>query len=190
MRQLYVGNLDGRDHLIDKVSVMGGVGGDAGGRSDLGRGRLLGHRSQSADYVFFFFFQAEDGIRDLTVTGVQTCALPILPYNCAWARLRKTSNACANRSRTLQRKLAALPMKSNSSRSRRRIRPRKCVKRSRLATRCSAKAACRRRALRFRNFHRTCGGISLVICKRTKFATRFRCSNFFTVLIRLHWRKR
>src|SRR2546430_9879251 len=26
---------------------------------------------------FFFFFQAEDGIRDLTVTRVQTCALPI-----------------------------------------------------------------------------------------------------------------
>src|SRR5438309_8617576 len=26
---------------------------------------------------FFFFFQAEDGIRDGTVTGVQTCALPI-----------------------------------------------------------------------------------------------------------------
>src|SRR5688572_197799 len=29
-------------------------------------------------FLFFFFFQAEDGIRDLTVTGVQTCALPIL----------------------------------------------------------------------------------------------------------------
>src|SRR5688572_31768618 len=28
-------------------------------------------------FIFFFFFQAEDGIRDLTVTGVQTCALPI-----------------------------------------------------------------------------------------------------------------
>src|SRR5207245_8594346 len=27
--------------------------------------------------VFCFFFQAEDGIRDATVTGVQTCALPI-----------------------------------------------------------------------------------------------------------------
>src|SRR6266540_4405660 len=26
---------------------------------------------------FFFFFQAEDGIRDRDVTGVQTCALPI-----------------------------------------------------------------------------------------------------------------
>src|SRR5256885_4223349 len=29
-------------------------------------------------YLFFFFFQAEDGIRDYKVTGVQTCALPIL----------------------------------------------------------------------------------------------------------------
>src|SRR5207244_5931067 len=28
---------------------------------------------------FFFFFQAEDGIRDDLVTGVQTCALPISP---------------------------------------------------------------------------------------------------------------
>src|SRR3712207_7003433 len=27
--------------------------------------------------AFFFFFQAEDGIRDIGVTGVQTCALPI-----------------------------------------------------------------------------------------------------------------
>src|SRR3712207_7943248 len=27
--------------------------------------------------VLFFFFQAEDGIRDIGVTGVQTCALPI-----------------------------------------------------------------------------------------------------------------
>src|SRR5688572_33101633 len=29
----------------------------------------------------FFFFRAEDGIRDLTVTGVQTCALPISSVN-------------------------------------------------------------------------------------------------------------
>src|ERR1017187_9805557 len=27
--------------------------------------------------IYFFFFQAEDGIRDTSVTGVQTCALPI-----------------------------------------------------------------------------------------------------------------
>src|SRR2546430_8783281 len=31
----------------------------------------------SACGCYGFFFQAEDGIRDLTVTGVQTCALPI-----------------------------------------------------------------------------------------------------------------
>src|SRR5437588_9861705 len=30
-----------------------------------------------SDVVIFFFFQAEDGIRDHCVTGVQTCALPI-----------------------------------------------------------------------------------------------------------------
>src|SRR5205807_4816153 len=34
-------------------------------------------------FVFFFFFQAEDGIRDYKVTGVQTCALPISPSPCA-----------------------------------------------------------------------------------------------------------
>src|SRR2546427_9866190 len=51
--------------------------------------------SSNMSFVFFFFFQAEDGIRDLTVTGVQTCALPISPssfrcgafptkYRCIW----------------------------------------------------------------------------------------------------------
>src|SRR2546430_7795355 len=37
--------------------------------------------------LVFFFFQAEDGIRDLTVTGVQTCALPI-------SRFRMSSPTC------------------------------------------------------------------------------------------------
>src|SRR3989440_344414 len=46
----------------------------------------------SSEMVFFvFFFQAEDGIRDLIVTGVQTCALPIserhaLGQNCLRCR--------------------------------------------------------------------------------------------------------
>src|SRR5688572_31410263 len=35
---------------------------------------------KSSSRIMFFFFQAEDGIRDLTVTGVQTCALPIYPH--------------------------------------------------------------------------------------------------------------
>src|SRR2546430_6171353 len=45
-----------------------------------------------------FFFQAEDGIRDLTVTGVQTCALPIcyLPGNVETA---DTSRYLGNRAR-------------------------------------------------------------------------------------------
>src|SRR5207249_7782948 len=37
-------------------------------------------------FSFYFFFQAEDGIRDRNVTGVQTCALPIF--------FRKTICAC------------------------------------------------------------------------------------------------
>src|SRR5688500_19149974 len=39
--------------------------------------------------LFLFFFQAEDGIRDYKVTGVQTCALPICdPYARGASRLR------------------------------------------------------------------------------------------------------
>src|SRR6266498_5620567 len=33
--------------------------------------------TQKCSFSLFFFFQAEDGIRDADVTGVQTCALPI-----------------------------------------------------------------------------------------------------------------
>src|SRR5688572_31510653 len=53
--------------------------------------------------ICFFFFQAEDGIRDLTVTGVQTCALPIFTISrnnligppCARHRLRSSRRARA-----------------------------------------------------------------------------------------------
>src|SRR5207248_7743536 len=51
----------------------------------------------------FFFFQAEDGIRDRTVTGVQTCALPISPRSvfasaqsacaCSAGKVRRRKNA-------------------------------------------------------------------------------------------------
>src|SRR2546429_1620348 len=37
----------------------------------------VAENSSVASYDFNFFFQAEDGIRDVAVTGVQTCALPI-----------------------------------------------------------------------------------------------------------------
>src|SRR6478672_2221060 len=55
-------------------------------------------------YVFFFFFQAEDGIRDLIVTGVQTCALPICSCGAAPtaepARRRRTARTGPTRSMT------------------------------------------------------------------------------------------
>src|SRR2546430_7618933 len=40
--------------------------------------------------AWLFFFQAEDGIRDLTVTGVQTCALPICDFESAPTRVAST----------------------------------------------------------------------------------------------------
>ena len=43
--------------------------------------------------LIFFFFQAEDGIRDIGVTGVQTCALPI----------SVTSNLCFDRDEIIER---------------------------------------------------------------------------------------
>src|SRR2546422_5594338 len=50
-------------------------------------------------FCYFFFFQAEDGIRDVAVTGVQTCALPILPRSArGFSRCR--GPCCANRVET------------------------------------------------------------------------------------------
>src|SRR5690606_33243808 len=48
---------------------------------------------------FFFFFQAEDGIRDFHVTGVQTCALPIciLSSNSSSTRCSSTAGDAAGR---------------------------------------------------------------------------------------------
>src|SRR5205085_8457211 len=48
------------------------------------------------------FFQAEDGIRDLTVTGVQTCALPI------------STRELSNRGNAAKYALAAIPSKPRS----------------------------------------------------------------------------
>src|SRR5205809_235027 len=62
------------------LGEKGGCGGSTGG-CKLGRGLMIRWSVVSCLLkfltVFFFFFQAEDGIRDVAVTGVQTCALPI-----------------------------------------------------------------------------------------------------------------
>src|SRR5207245_8005077 len=45
-------------------------------------------------FFVFFFFQAEDGIRDATVTGVQTCALPISRLGACEAQRRGVRPSC------------------------------------------------------------------------------------------------
>src|SRR5438874_12883238 len=65
--------------------------------------------------LFFFFFQAEDGIRDLYVTGVQTCALPISSSRCstAWSAERSgPSTLCLDRAST---RSCASPTRSDHS---------------------------------------------------------------------------
>src|SRR5690349_21947705 len=50
--------------------------------------------------LFCFFFQAEDGIRDLYVTGVQTCALPIyLPHGCPTRQERRATPSSSSTTR-------------------------------------------------------------------------------------------
>src|SRR6266568_5603563 len=56
-------------------------------------------------FYFFFFFQAEDGIRDGTVTGVQTCALPISPVRGAETFFSTAHGSGRTMSRTKARKL-------------------------------------------------------------------------------------
>src|SRR5947209_16404428 len=68
-------------------------------------------------FFVFFFFQAEDGIRDIGVTGVQTCALPICAPRGGGARARSgrskprsggsASQAPARLSRTREHRRAA-----------------------------------------------------------------------------------
>ena len=53
-------------------------------------------------FCLFFFFQAEDGIRDWSVTGVQTCALPIWLYGKFTPALRDAFNCVGWKGRSLE----------------------------------------------------------------------------------------
>src|SRR5256886_12112572 len=55
----------------------------------------------------FFFFQAEDGIRDLTVTGVQTCALPISRRDPVFAGATQSSQRRRGQTRPVQRQFGS-----------------------------------------------------------------------------------
>src|SRR3989441_7051379 len=67
--------------------------------------RWLVVRRMAFEFIFFFFFQAEDGIRDKLVTGVQTCALPI------YGRGYRTSDENAGR----EREIGVIPVDSSFS---------------------------------------------------------------------------
>src|SRR2546429_8936231 len=61
-------------------------------------------------FCFFFFFQAEDGIRDVAVTGVQTCALPISAGpRAAWARRKRCSPTRGGPSSSICWRSSAVP---------------------------------------------------------------------------------
>src|SRR5690606_40153895 len=55
-------------------------------------------------FVFDFFFQAEDGIRDFHVTGVQTCALPIYKGEAPVTRAEREAAQAAQRAAGGQRR--------------------------------------------------------------------------------------
>src|SRR5437764_11175090 len=57
-------------------------------------------RLEFGSLAFLFFFQAEDGIRDTSVTGVQTCALPI--SRCNPGRHRDRRNPAVTRGERLR----------------------------------------------------------------------------------------
>src|SRR5690606_39930943 len=67
-----------------------------------------------AFFVFFFFFQAEDGIRDFHVTGVQTCALPIWAGRC-WCSRARAISVCGLESSDWWRLLSDTAIPSSSS---------------------------------------------------------------------------
>src|SRR5690606_40676684 len=58
----------------------------------------LADSASAVTFVPLFFFQAEDGIRDFHVTGVQTCALPISACrrrSRRWSAFRRSSTSCS-----------------------------------------------------------------------------------------------
>src|SRR5438445_5242069 len=68
-------------------------------------------RVATVHFSYVFFFQAEDGIRDIGVTGVQTCALPI----CSGPHAESLSRVIADEATTRLRDSACGPERSWAS---------------------------------------------------------------------------
>src|SRR5256885_4951690 len=74
--------------------------------------------------LVFFFFQAEDGIRDYKVTGVQTCALPISQGRPRHGRLGRLSRRQVRGLRPRRERHAAAPGRGDSGPDRGAVRRR------------------------------------------------------------------
>src|SRR5256885_11202789 len=61
------------------------------------------------DSFFFFFFQAEDGIRYYKVTGVQTCALPIYSSETSFSNDSEGGTVASSRRRVIIRRRLTAP---------------------------------------------------------------------------------
>src|SRR5206468_4400935 len=77
--------------------------------SSLAQASALLYESRAPRRGGLFFFQAEDGIRDLIVTGVQTCALPISPISMRWPTTSRSSSmsdrSTSSRARSEERRV-------------------------------------------------------------------------------------
>jgi len=60
--------------------------------------------------IYFFFFQAEDGIRDVAVTGVQTCALPIRKDMISHTKISKRQAEKLKIGRIIPREIQVMPL--------------------------------------------------------------------------------
>src|SRR2546430_10256516 len=83
-----------------------------------GRGAISKSKSSRTLVWTLFFFQAEDGIRDLTVTGVQTCALPISQVQQLRAQLHQQELSIiqkAKQQEELQKQIRVLQARIESS---------------------------------------------------------------------------
>src|SRR5206468_7531205 len=96
-----------------------------------------------ASVYFFFFFQAEDGIRDLIVTGVQTCALPISVVGGAGpgSSGRGPQRALGRQGRVRRRRLQPRPRPPPARQRRRRRPPRRRSEERRVGKECRSRGA-------------------------------------------------
>src|SRR5438034_1638387 len=93
-----------------------------------------------------FFFQAEDGIRDHCVTGVQTCALPIFPCAPSWRW--RLGHACRRVARCSCRRTSSRTLQRTASGARRGRREREAARGEPPRRRARPGGMARRRPLR------------------------------------------